>query len=160
MKVLLYSVIVRCLLSGDLFGQGQTVQDPFHGHHNIANSDEIGLLWYYDGSQNSAVNHQILRYYGNSGQYFLDTAASGAYTGNLGASTTSYYYNYSFDAITGDFKGDGYDEMVGAWEGSGNSLNIVIPKIDKNNLQSNGQNVLTLPGVLFPDPYNPDAVRF
>ncbi|MEJ2613914.1 MAG: hypothetical protein P8Z35_03060 [Ignavibacteriaceae bacterium] len=131
MKTLLYSFALSFILFGNLFSQDETKQDPFQGNYNVGSSSELALFW-RNNNDGYVAKHQIFDYYGASGQYFLDSSARGIYSGDL---STSQTYNYgAFDALTGDFNGDNYDNIVAAWEGTGNSINIVIPKnIDKNN---------------------------
>ena len=139
----------------------QTQTDPLHGHYNIGSSDEIAMFWQSsDSGDKDIARHQIFDYYGNSGQYYIDSAARGAYTGDLGASDNGGYHS-TFDAITGDFNGDGYDNIVAAWEGQDSSIIIVIPKnIDKKTLSWNDENKLILSDVLYPDQSNFTDHRF
>lgn len=158
MKTLYYSFVMSILLWGNLFGQ--TPQDPLQGHYNMGSSDELALFW-RNSYDDTLVKHQIFDYYGNSGQYFIDSSARGIYSGDLGNSNDGKYFSNSFDAITGDFNGDGYDNIVAAWETTNNSINIVIPRnIDKKALSWNDQNVLRLTNVLYPNPHNYLTHRF
>ena len=111
MRRLVYSIFLLIFLIGISFAQDK--QDPFQGHYNVASSDEIALFWNNSGS---TVKHQIFDYYGNSGQYFLDSSARGTYTGDLGSSSSGSSVNQYYDAITGDFNGDGLDNIVAAWK--------------------------------------------
>lgn len=133
-----------------LFAQDEKT-DPFQGNYVLGSSSEIVLFWHYDKSQDSTVNHKVFDYYGNSGTYFLDSSSKGSYIGSLGAGYNNGGAKYNFDAITGDFNGDGLDDIISAWETSDNSINIVIPEIDKN-LTWNDENVLKLSNVLYPSP--------
>ena len=128
----------------------ETKQDPLQGHYNMGTSDEIALFW-RNSNDGYVAKHQVFDYYGNSGQYFLDSSASGIYSGNLGAGENGYYPGTTFGAITGDFNGDGYDNIIAAWETKDSSINIVVPKnIDKSSLTWNDENSLTLTNVLYP----------
>ena len=127
-----------------------TKQDPLQGHYNMGTSDELTLFW-RNSNDGYVAKHQVLDYFGNSGQYYLDSAARGVYSGNLGAGENGYYPGTTFGAISGDFNGDGYDNIIGAWETKDSSINIVVPKnIDKSSLTWNDENSLTLTNVLYP----------
>lgn len=151
MKTLLYSVAISFFLCGNLYSQDETKQDPFQGNYNVGSSAELALFWRYGGGK--VAYHQVLDYYGNSGQYYLDSAVSGAYSGSLGTSNNGTYNQDNFAAITGDFNGDGYDNIIAAWEASDSSINIIIPKnIDKSSLTWNDEISLKLTNVLYPNP--------
>ncbi len=126
--------------------------DPFQGNYNLGSSAEIALFWHFNKSSDSTVNHQIIDYYGASSQYFLDSSVRGTYSGNLGTGFNNGFTHFYFDAVTGDYNGDGYDDIISAWETTNNSINIVIPKIDKGTLSWNDENVLKLTNVLYPNP--------
>ncbi len=137
----------------------ETKQDPLQGHYNMGTSDEIALFW-RNSNDGYIAKHQVFDYYGNSGQYFIDSSARGVYSGNLGAGENGYYPGTAFGAITGDFNGDGYDNIIAAWETKDSSINIVVPKnIDKSSLTWNDENSLTLTNVLYPNA-NFSAHRF
>jgi len=156
MRRLVYSISMLTFLIGSTFAQDQ--QDPLQGHYNVGSSDEIALFWNNSGSK---VKHQIFDYYGNSGQYFLDSSARGVYTGDLGSTTSGSSVDQYYDAITGDFNGDGLDNIVAAWITEDSSINIVIPKnISKSSLGWNDENVLKLSDVLYPNPNFFRAHRF
>lgn len=135
------------------------IPDPFQGNYNLGSSSEIALFWHYNKSGDSTVNYQIIDYYGASGQYFLDSSAKGTYSGNLGTGYNNGLAHFYFDAVTGDFNGDDLDEIASAWETTNNSINIVIPKIDKGSLSWDEENVLKLTNVLYPSP-NSNSIRF
>ena len=148
MKTLLYSVAISFFLCINLFSQNQTPQDPLQGHYNMGTSDELTLFW-RNSNDGYVAKHQVLDYFGNSGQYNLDSAARGVYSGNLGTAENGYYPGTTFGAISGDFNGDGYDNIIAAWEAKDSSINIVVPKnIDKSSLTWNDENSLTLTNVL------------
>jgi hypothetical protein len=138
----------------------QSDPDPFQGNYNLGSSAEIAIFWHYDASNDSTVKHQIIDYYGTSGQYFLDSSARGTYSGNLGTGYDNGFARFYFDAITGDYDGDGLDEIVSAWETTDNSINILIPEIDKGTLSWDNEKVLKLSNVLYSNPTNNDAFRF
>ena len=151
MKTLQYSVVISFFLCINILSQNQTPQDPLQGHYNMGTSDEITLFW-RNTNDGYVAKHQVFDYYGNSGQYYLDSAARGVYSGNLGTAENGNYPGTAFDAISGDFNGDGYDNIIAAWETKDSSINIVVPKnIDKNSLTWNDQNSLTLTNVLYPN---------
>ncbi len=152
MKTFFYGFFISCLLSGNLFSQTQTSQDPFFGHHKLGSSDELSLIWHSGG--NIHLKHQAFRYAGSGGGYYLDSTISAADT-NIAVSGRN-----RIDAITGDFTGSGLDNLVIAEEGANNSINIIVPDIDKNTLNWTGENILTLSNVLYPNPINYQAIRF
>ncbi len=158
MKNLIKATICGLLLLQPLYSQ--TEPDPFQGKYNLGSSSEIALFWHYDQFSDSTVKFQVVDYYGNSGQYFLDSSSKGYYTGNLGTGYNNGFSDFYFDAITGDLNGDGYDNVIAAWESSNNSINIVIAQVDKNNLNWDDENVLILNNVLFNNPDNAEANRF
>jgi hypothetical protein len=156
MRQLVYCISMLTVFIGSSFAQDQ--QDPLQGHYNVGSSDEIALFW---NNLGSTVKHQIFDYYGNSGQYFLDSFARGTYTGDLGSTTSGSSINQYYDAITGDFNGDGLDNIVAAWITADSSITIVIPKnINKTTLSWSDENVLKLPNVLYPNPNFFRAHRF
>ncbi|MCK5457817.1 MAG: hypothetical protein KAI45_11875, partial [Melioribacteraceae bacterium] len=101
------------------------------------------------------MQHKVFDYYGNSGQYFIDSASRGSYTESLGI-----IKNGQVDAITGDFDGDGLDEIVAVWEGSNLSLNIVVPHTDKGSLTWDSESTIALPNVLSPDSDTYNSTHF
>jgi len=124
----------------------QTTQDPFHGHYKLGSSSEIALFLKTSPGNDQFLKHQIFRYYSGSGNYYMDSAASGLYTGNLdpkfsGQDTPPYY----FRAVSGDFTGSGLDNIVAAWIANDSSIQIVVPKINKGNLTWNDQNIISIP---------------
>ncbi len=154
-------ILILFFNSCRIFAQ-ETKQDPFQGQYNLGKSDEITLFWRNNNDTQQLVKHQIFDYYGNSGQYFLDSSARGFYSGDLGTAVNQGTgLHNAFDAITGDFNGDGYDNIIAAWETADNSINIIIPKnIDKSNLSWDDENVLKLANVLYPNPSYFRAHRF
>jgi hypothetical protein len=152
---------INTILCFFLFAQvhfSQSDPDPFQGNYNLGSSAEIAVFWRHN-NDGYVAKHQVFDYYGNSGQYFLDSASRGIYSGDLG--TSENYNNAYFDAITGDFNGDGYDNIIAAWEGVDNTINIIIPKnISKSSLNWNDENVLKLTNVLYPEPNYFRALRF
>ncbi|MCB9211727.1 MAG: hypothetical protein H6609_20380, partial [Ignavibacteriales bacterium] len=146
------SILILFISVINLFSQNDKT-DPLRGNYNLGSSSEIAVFWRYQYGAHE-VNHNVLDYYGNSGQYFLDTATSGVYTGDLAAgSDGSNPLNNNFEAITGDFNNDGYDNIIAAWQTKNNSISIVIPKnIEKSSLTWNDENVLHFESVLYPDP--------
>ncbi len=154
------AVIFIFLLNRLQFSQADfQFPDPFQGNYNLGSSAEIALFWHYDNHSDSTVNHQIIDYYGTTGQYFLDSSSRGTYTGNLSTGYNNGSAHFYFDAVTGDYNGDGLDDIISAWETTNNSINIVIPKIDKGSLSWNEENVLKLTNVLYPTP-NSYSIRF
>jgi hypothetical protein len=136
----------------------QNQPDPLQGHYNLGTDDEI-VVFSNHIYKDTVVKHNIFSYYGNSGQYFIDSSSSGTYDGNL---STGYYDDFSADYIetlTGDFNRDGKDNIVAAWVGSNNAINIIVPKVDRNTLTWNDQNSLKINNAL-PDHPNSSSVRF
>ena len=151
MKNIFYCFFISCLFTVNILSQNQTLQDPLQGHYNMGTSDELTIFW-RNSNDGYVAKHQVFDYYGNSGQYYLDSAARGVYSGNLGTAENGYYPGTAFDAISGDFNGDGYDNIIAVWEAKDSSINIVVPKnIDKNSLTWNDENSLTLTNVLYPN---------
>jgi len=143
---------------GNLLAQNK--QDPLQGHYNVGGSDEIALFW-RNSNEGNIAKHQIFDYYGNSGQYFIDSAAHGVYSGDLGTSDNGHYIATPYGTITGDFNSDGYDNIVAAWEASDSSILIVVPKnINKSSLTWNDENALKLTDVLYPNPNSYATHRF
>ena len=161
MKRLIIILIYAFILIGLAFAQ--TKQDPFHGHYKLGSSSEIALFLKTSPQNNQFLKHQIFRYFSGSGKYYMDSAASGIYTGNLspdfsGQDTPPYY----FRAVSGDFTGSGLDNIAAAWIANDSSIQIVVPKINKGNLAWNDQNAISIPyGDLAPfNMNNYDPVRF
>ncbi len=152
MKKALYCSAVFFFLTFNLFSQTQKPQDPFLGHHKLGSSDELSLVWHSGG--NVPLKHQIYRYGGNGAGNYMDSSA-------VATDTNSVISNQNrIDAITGDFTGNGLDNLVIAEEGYNNSIKIIVPKIDKNTLKWTSESILTLSNVLYPNPLNYKAVRF
>ena len=146
MKTLYSSFVISILLWGNLFSQTQTKQDPFHGHYNLGSSSEIGLFLETTPKDSAVLKHQIYRYYSGSGQYYMDSATSGIYSGTLGADfALQEVPPYYFGAVSGDFTGSGLDNIVAAWIANDSSIKIVIPKINKDNLSWKDESVLSIP---------------
>jgi hypothetical protein len=156
MKRLAFRILLLIFIAGITLAQDK--QDPFQGHYNLGNSSEIALFT-HNVFRDTLIRHNIFDYYGNSGQYFLDSSSSGTYNGDLGTSFYDASATYHIEAITGDFNGDGYDNIVSAWVGKNNSINIVVPNIKKNTLTWNDESSLILPDVLPPNP-NGSTTRF
>ena len=117
----------------------------------MGTSDELTLFW-QNSNDGYVAKHRVFDYYGSSGQYYMDSAARGVHSGNLGTAENGYYPGTAFDTISGDFNGDGYDNIIAAWETKDSSINIVVPKnIDKSSLTWNDENSLTLTNVLYPN---------
>ena len=140
MKFLTTLLIITSLYS-ILFSQ-ETKQDPLQRNYNLGSSAEIALFWNFN-SQGSKVHHKVFDYFGTAGQYFIDSSSRGTYTDALGT-----YGNEQIDAVTGDFDGDGLDEIVAVWEGENQSLNIVLPHTEKGSLTWDSEEILTLDNVL------------
>jgi hypothetical protein len=124
----------------------QTKQDPFHGHYKLASSSEIALFLKNNISNQKLLKHQIFRYYSGSGKFYIDSATSGYYTGNLDPDFSNQQVPpYYFGAVSGDFTGTGLDNIVAAWVANDSSIKIVVPKINKNDLSWNHESILTIP---------------
>jgi len=152
-------IVLLIFLFSTIFLAQTGKTDPLRGNYNLGSSSEIVMFWQNGNDAQHKVKHQIIDYYGTSGQYFLDTANRGSF---LADSNNAYDENKKdyFDVITGDFDGDGLDEIISAWETANNSINIVIPQnIDKTNLSWNEDYVLKLENILYPDPNFFRAVR-
>ncbi len=158
MKYLVSLIILSFLFVSVSFAQN--VDEPFKGHHNIMKSNELALFWNYHGDYDSTVNHQIFSYTGNSGEYIIDSSAKGTYNGSLGTVYNLGYIPAYFNVIAGDFYGDSREDIVAAWNTTGNSVNIVVPQINKGSFTWNSQKALNLPGVLYPEPVPSGATRF
>ncbi len=148
--------ILLILFSCYLFSQDQK-QDPFSSNYTLGHSEEIALYWNVDNFSeiDNTVNYKLFDYYSNFGQFFIDSSNGGNYS----SSDFLLGEKKGMDVITGDFDGDGLDEIISAWEGSGNSLNLVVPNIDKETLNFNDEYMFKLPGVLYSNPKT-NSVRF
>ncbi len=152
MKKAFYCFSISILLLGNILCQAQTPQDPFFGHHKLGSSDELSLIWHFGSSIH--LKHQTYTYGSNNGASYMDSSAVASDT------NTAISGQKRIDAVTGDFTGSGLDNQVIAEEGVNNSIKIIVPVIDKNNLNWTSENILTLSNVLYPNPNNYQTVRF
>jgi len=129
-------------------------KDPLQGSYTLGNSSEIAISWNVNRDFDSTVTHKIFNYLSNSGQYILDSTNRGDFNQNLGIGNKK-----KLQTISGDFDGDGLDEIITAWESSDFSINLVSSKINKNNLSWNDVSEIRLEKIQYPLMYN-NSTRF
>lgn len=127
-------------------------QDPLLGNYRLGNSAEIVLLW----AERSSGNISDQRIYDFLNLNNPDPNVPDQLTPqDLQTETgdNGIYGDRQMDVITGDFNGDSADDLIGVWEGPDQSINMIIPSIDKGKLNWTNSNVMTVPGVkLIADP--------
>jgi len=127
-------------------------QDPLLGNYRLGNAAEIVLLW----AERSGGNISDQRIYdflnlNNPDPNVPDQLTPQDLQSEDG--TNGIYGDRQMDVITGDFNGDSADDLIGVWEGPDQSINMIIPGIDKGQLNWTTSNVMTVPGVkLIVDP--------
>ena len=128
-------------------------QDPLLGNYRLGNSAEIVLLWAERSSSSSASDQRIYDFLNlnNPDPNVPDELLPQDLQGETGSN--GIYGDRQMDVITGDFNGDSADDLIGVWEGPDQSINMIIPSIDKGQLNWSASNVMTVPGVkLMADP--------
>ncbi|RME26050.1 MAG: hypothetical protein D6800_06970, partial [Candidatus Zixiibacteriota bacterium] len=127
-------------------------QDPLLGNYQLGNSAELVLLWAEraSGSESDQRIYDFLNL-NNPDPNVPDELKPQDLQTEMG--DNGIYGDRQMDVITGDFNGDSADDLIGVWEGPDQSINMIIPSIDKGRLNWANSNVRTVPGVkLIADP--------
>jgi len=148
----LISVFTLLLIQAQATAQ-ESEQDPLLGNYRLGNSAEIVLLWAEYSSSSSESDQRIYDFLNlnNPDPNVPDQLQPQDLQTETGGNGIDG--DRQMDVITGDFNGDSADDLIGVWEGPDQSINLIIPGIDKGELNWTNSNVMTVPGVkLMADP--------
>ncbi len=152
MKLARFICIIFLLIFTARARTQDSAQDPLLGNYRLGNSAEVVLLW-AEWSGSSESNQRIYDFLNLNNpdpnvpdqlqpQDLQTESGDNGITGDR-----------QMDVITGDFNGDSADDLIGVWEGPDQSINMIIPEIEKRQLNWANSNVMTVPGVkLIADP--------
>ncbi|MFQ5633131.1 MAG: hypothetical protein ACE5I1_30555, partial [bacterium] len=121
----LFSAFLLILMSNKVQAQVD-VNDPFQGNYIMGKSSEIVLL------RGSSGNFAATIYNSNGA-----VETGGLVAGPVQRESDPwgvFGQNGQIDAATGDFNGDGLDDLAAAWEGPNRSVTLYIPHIDGASL--------------------------
>jgi hypothetical protein len=110
---------------------GNNGSDPLAGRRTIADSADVALVWAELPDTNAsdtfspALNQKLLTVEPNPTTPPLYRLNSGP---TLGEPTNGPAGGAQVAAAAGDFNGDGFSDLVAAWEGPGKSVQIVVPQ--------------------------------
>jgi len=113
----------------------QEKTDPLKGNYTLGNSAELVTLWpQQDGNTSHLKVYDFTDSKTITGATVKDYSAEWALGGNK-----------QMDLACGDFNGDGYEELVAVWEGSDNSLKMVIPRMVQGTLWWSDEHKISFP---------------
>jgi hypothetical protein len=131
--VLLFLVIY----SAGAFSQEEP--DPLVGKEDLAGSSEFMMIWSQvpDGGSSNKISYQkiydYLRPLNDQDLFPIDQRIIDNKRHSVGGDST-VAQSEQIDVAAGDFNGDGYDDVVGGWQGRDSSIIIWAPQIDHISL--------------------------
>lgn len=119
--------------------------DPLANNYDIAPSSDIFMAWAEDFNEGTAYQkiYEVVPNPNTPPLYLLDPANRQDETGANGA-----YGEQWVSSSTGDFNGDGFDDVVVAWEGENDSVRLLVPQINPETLDWSQATRLTAGGPL------------
>jgi hypothetical protein len=122
-----------------------TEPDPFAGNYIIGNSAEVFAVWALPFGDPAPVQKVYdVEGFGleNVPDEILTTAR------HVSDAAHSSGGRRGMDAAAGDFNGDGFDDLIAAWEGEENSIVIMVPELVSGALDWTNAIHVTLTNVL------------
>ncbi|MGH7597759.1 MAG: hypothetical protein ACREOI_15525, partial [bacterium] len=144
MKRFCYALIAGLMLASRLFAQAAD-KDPLLGNYVLGNSAEFVMLW--SENQNSADQQSFQKIYdfvNLNNPAMPDNLQPATRQNQAGAAGIAG--NRGMDAISGDFNGDSADDLIAVWEGLNRTIAMIIPQIDKGQLNWSSANATTVAG--------------
>lgn len=135
--------ILSLVAPNAVFAQEDEDADPLKGTTKLGDSSEILLLWADPENEGTRVQtiYDYLNF--NNPDPEVPNELSAQETQTI-SSDAPLENDNALDAITGDFDGDGLDDYVAVWEGPDRSIEMIIPDLDRTNLQWTASNHVTV----------------
>ena len=144
MKLARYICIFTLLIIQTRATAQESEQDPLLGNYRLGNSAEIVLLWAERSSSSSESDQRIYDFLNlnNPDPNVPDQLQPQDL--QMETDGNGIDGDRQMDVITGDFNGDSADDLIGVWEGPDQSINMIIPSINKGMLNWSNSNVMAV----------------
>ncbi len=111
--------------------------DPLYGNYQFGEAAEVLMVWADPGNRSQQKVYDFLNLNNPDPNIpdELQPAERQTVDGDQGA-----YGDENMDAITADFDGDAMTDFVAAWEGPDRSINLMLPQINRRQLDWDNAN--------------------